>query len=141
MTQWITAVIGLLVGSSIIYFIRKDRLLVRHGMGWIFVAACLIILGLFPGLIDRAALWVGVAYPPTLAMILGFAALILKALISDIEVSRSEVRLTRLVQRVASLEADIRKLESMNQRSRPGNTDIASKVEETDSGETKPRDK
>ena len=111
MAQWISAVIGLLVGSLIIYFIRKDRLLVRHGMGWIVVASGLIVLGLFPGLIDRAAQWVGVAYPPTLAMILGFAALILKALISDIEASRAEVRVTRLVQRVAMLEADIRTLE------------------------------
>ena len=111
MTQWISAVIGLLVGSLIIYFIRKDRLLVRHGMGWIVVASGLIVLGLFPGLIDRAAQWVGVAYPPTLAMILGFAALILKALIADIEASRSEVRVTRLVQRLAMLEADIRTLE------------------------------
>ena len=111
MTQWVTAVIGLLVGFSIIYFIRKDRLLVRHGMGWIFVAVGLIFFGLFPELIDRAALWAGVAYPPTLAMIFGFSALILKALISDIEASRADVRVTRLVQRVAMLEADIRKLE------------------------------
>lgn len=111
MTQWVTAVIGLLVGSSIIYFIRKDRLLVRHGMGWIVVAAGLIVLGLFPELVDHAALWAGVAYPPTLAMIFGFATLILKALISDIEASRADVRVTRLVQRVAMLEADIRKLE------------------------------
>lgn len=115
MTQWVSAVIGLLVGSSIIYFIRKDRLLVRHGMGWIFVASGLILLGLFPGLIDRAAQWVGVAYPPTLAMVLGFAALILKALIADIEASRHEVRVTRLVQRVAMLEADIRTLEQKDQ--------------------------
>tara|TARA_Y100001954_G_C15304227_1_gene357459 strand:+ start:117 stop:494 length:378 start_codon:yes stop_codon:yes gene_type:complete len=108
--QWITAIIGLLVGLSIIYFIRRDRLLVRHGVGWICVAAALITIGLFPGLVDRAAQWAGVAYPPTLAMILGFAALILKALISDIEISRSEVRITRLVQRIAMLEADIRNL-------------------------------
>ena len=110
MMHWVTAVIGFFVGCLIIYFIRKDQLLVRHGMGWIFVAACFFTLGLFPHLVDRVALWVGVAYPPTLAIIVGFAALILKALISDIEVSRTEVRLTRLVQRVAMLESDIRKL-------------------------------
>jgi hypothetical protein len=116
MVQWITTIIGFLVGSSILYFIRKDRLLVRHGVSWICVAAGLIMLGLFPRLVDQAAQWAGVAYPPTLAMILGFAALILKALISDIELSRSEVRLTRLVQRVAMLEADIRSLEKQDQQ-------------------------
>ena len=113
--HWVTAVIGLLVGSSIIYFIRRDRLLVRHGMGWICVALALITVGLFPELVDRAAQWVGVAYPPTLAMILGFGALIIKALISDIEISRSEVKVTRLVQRVAILEAGIRTLEQKDQ--------------------------
>lgn len=122
---WITAVIGLLVGLSIIYFIRRDRLLVRHGMGWMCVAAALITIGLFPGLVDRAAQWAGVAYPPTLAMILGFAALILKALISDIEISRSEVRIIRLVQRIAMLEADIRDLNQNDQErsSRSPDTD------------------
>lgn len=125
MTQWVSAIIGLLVGSSIIFLIRKDRLLVRHGVGWIFVAFGLIVLGLFPGLIDRAAQWAGVAYPPTLAMILGFAALILKALISDIEASRSDVRVTRLVQRVAMLEADIKKLEQKDQGALPEQSDTA----------------
>ena len=122
---WVTAVIGLLVGLSIIYFIRRDRLLVRHGMGWMCVAAALITIGLFPGLVDRAAQWAGVAYPPTLAMILGFAALILKALISDIEISRSEVRIIRLVQRIAMLEADIRNLNQNDQErsSRSPDTD------------------
>ena len=123
MMHWITAIIGLLVGLSIIYFIRRDRLLVRHGMGWICVAAALITIGLFPGLVDRAAQWAGVAYPPTLAMILGFAALILKALISDIEISRSEVRITRLVQRIAMLEADIRNLNQHDQERSPKSPD------------------
>ena len=115
MMQWITAIIGLFVGGLIVFFIRRDRLLVRHGLGWICVAAALITVGIFPGTVDRAAQWAGVAYPPTLAMILGFAALILKALISDIEISRSEVRIVRLVQRIAMLEADIRELKQCDQ--------------------------
>ena len=51
------------------------------------------------------------AYPPTVALVLGGSALIIKAVSSDVERSLSEVKITRLVQRLAMLEADIKRLE------------------------------
>ena len=51
------------------------------------------------------------AYSPTVALVVGGSALIIKAVSSDVERSLSEVKITRLVQRPAMLEADIRRLE------------------------------
>ena len=117
MTQWVSACVGLGVSLAILFFIRRDRLLVRHGLGWILVAFVVMVVGLFPGLVDFLASWAGVAYPPSIAMVSGFGALIIKALISDIELSRAEVKMTRLMQRLAILESEISLLQSSDSAS------------------------
>jgi len=111
MTELFTGLTGLSVAGVITYLVRRDHIQVRHGVGWILVAGVFVVLGFAPSLLDKIALWLGVAYPPTVALVVGGSALILKAVISDVELSRSETRLMRLVQRIAMLEADIRRLE------------------------------
>lgn len=106
-----TGLIGVITALSIIVLVRKDHLHVRYGIVWIAVAALFALLGLFPVIIDKVAASLGVAYPPTLALTLGFAILVLKILISDIERSRNLVKIQRLVQRTALLEAEIRNLQ------------------------------
>jgi len=110
MISIVTGTIGLFVAAMIILLIRKDRLHVTPGMGWIFVAAAFSLLGFAPSIIDRVATYFGVSYPPILALTLGAALLIVKILLMDIERSRIELRNQRLVQRVAMLEADLRKM-------------------------------
>ncbi|MDB4048712.1 DUF2304 domain-containing protein [Luminiphilus sp.] len=111
MTQWISAFIGLGISLAILILIRRNRLLVRHGLVWVLVAGVVTAIGIFPQVFDLLAIWTGVAYPPTIALVLGFGALTLKALMSDIELSRVEVKMTRLVQRVAMLEWEINRLQ------------------------------
>ena len=110
MVPLVTGTIGLVVAVLIIGLIRKDRLHVNHGMGWIAVALIFALLGFSPGIIDRVAQQLGIGYPPVLALTLGIAVLTIKILLMDIERSRLEMRNQRLIQRVAMLEADLRKL-------------------------------
>ena len=111
MTDLFTASTGLFVAATIVYLIKLDRLQVRHGVSWMLVAAIFALFGFAPSLLDRLAVSIGVAYPPTVALVLGGSALIIKAVSSDVERSLSEVKITRLVQRLAMLEADIKRLE------------------------------
>ena len=111
MTDLFTAATGLFVAATIVYLIKRDRLQVRHGVSWMLVAAIFALFGFAPSLLDRLAASLGVAYPPTVALVLGGSALIIKAVSSDVERSLSEVKITRIVQRLAMLEADIRRLE------------------------------
>ena len=111
MTDLFTAATGLFVAATIVYLIKRDRLQVRHGVSWMLVAAIFALFGFAPSLLDRLAVSLGVAYSPTVALVVGGSALIIKAVSSDVERSLSEVKITRLVQRLAMLEADIRRLE------------------------------
>ena len=111
MTELFTGATGLFVAATIVYLIKRDRLQVRHGVSWMLVAALFALFGFAPSLLDRLAVSLGVAYSHTVALVVGGSALIIKAVSSDVERSLSEVKITRLVQRLAMLEADIRRLE------------------------------
>ena len=111
MTDLFTAATGLFVAATIVYLIKRDRLQVRHGVSWMLVAAMFALFGFAPSLLDRLAVSLGVSYSPTVALVVGGSALIIKAVSSDVERSLSEVKITRIVQRLAMLEADIRRLE------------------------------
>ena len=86
---------------------------VHHGLGWIVVATAFALLGFSPKLFDHVAHYLGIAYPPILALTLGMGLLVIKILLMDIERSRIEMRNQRLIQRVAMLEADLRKSQEM----------------------------
>ena len=111
MISVITGIIGLVVATVIILLMRQDRLHVQHGLGWIIVAIGFALLGFSPSIIDRVAKEFGIGYPPVLGLTLGIAILVIKVLLMDIERSRIEVRNQRLVQRVAMLETDLKKLQ------------------------------
>jgi len=68
------------------------------------------VLGLFPRIVDYVAVHLGIAYPPVLALMLGLVAVVLKILVMDIERSRNMIRMQRLVQRIALLEAELHDL-------------------------------
>jgi len=108
MASIVTGTIGVLVAGIIIALMRKDRLHVAHGTGWIIVAAGFALLGFAPGIIDSVASYFGVAYPPVLALTLAIALLVVKILLMDMERSHIEMRNQRLIQRIAMLEADLR---------------------------------
>ena len=111
MIPLITGAIGLTIAALIILLMRKDRLHVHHGLGWVLAAAGFSLLGFSPGIIDGLAQLLGIGYPPVLALTLGITLLVIKILMMDIDRSRIEMRNQRLIQRVAMLEADLKKLQ------------------------------
>jgi hypothetical protein len=110
MVTLVTGAIGIGVASLILFLIRKDRLHIRHGLGWFVIALAFAVVGLFPGIVDYIALRLGIAYPPVLALTVAVAVLVIKILLQDLERSRLEVHNQRLVQRLAMLEAEIREV-------------------------------
>lgn len=108
MISILTGALGILVAALIVLLIRKDRLHVAHGFGWIIVAVLFSLLGFAPDIIDITAGHLGVGYPPSLALTIAIVILVIKILLMDIEHSRLEIRNQRMIQRVALLENSLR---------------------------------
>ena len=111
MVALITGIIGFATAITIVILIRRDYLHVRYGLWWSGAAVAFVFLGLFPAFFDRIAIYVGIAYPPILALTLAMSILVIKILVMDIERSRNAIRMQRLVQRIALLESDLREMQ------------------------------
>ena len=99
-----SAAIGLTVAAIILFLVRRDQLHTRYALWWIPLAIGIGLLGVFPQITDAIAPIFGISYPPILPVLLGFVLVVVKILLMDIERSRNEVKLHRLIQRVAMLE-------------------------------------
>jgi len=126
----VTGIIGLATAITIVLLIRKDHLHVRYGLWWMATAAAFALLGLFPKINDYVAINLGIAYPPVLALTVGLTVLVLKILLMDIERSRNAIRMQRMVQRIALLEADLRDLQGS--RPSPDREPAAADAEDSD---------
>ncbi|TCO69871.1 DUF2304 domain-containing protein [Chromatocurvus halotolerans] len=121
MIALVSGSIGLFVAIAILVLMRRDKLHAGHGLGWFLVAVAFACLGFAPGIVDTIARWLGIEYPPALALTVGMAVLVLKLLLMDIERSRIEMRHQRLTQRIAMLEATLRHERTGVEKSVPEN--------------------
>lgn len=123
MVSLLTGIIGIATALTIVILIRQDQLHVRYGLWWMAAAVTFALLGLFPRIFDQIAAYLGVAYPPVLALTLGLVILVIKILVMDLERSKNAIKLNRLVQRIALLESDIREMqcneEAAEQKGKP----------------------
>jgi len=97
--------IGVIIAVVILFLVRRDHLHGPYAVWWIGAAITISVLGFFPRFFDYLARYVGVSYPPMLAIVLGFSLLLVKILTMDLERSRQERLIRRLAQRLAMLEA------------------------------------
>lgn len=111
MTQYATSVaLGVVLALGIFWLVRRDRLHGAYALWWLLIAAGALLIGFYPTLVDRIGVRLGVAYPPMLLAMVAIIAVLLKLLGIDIDVTRRERRVRRLVQKVAILELELRQL-------------------------------
>lgn len=111
------ALLGILIAGSILLLVRRGHLHGTQALWWLTVALAALGLGLFPSWVDRLGQMLAVAYPPMLLAVLAIFALLIKMVITDIELARRERRLRRLTQKLALLEYE---LQEVRQAQSPG---------------------
>lgn len=104
--QVTTTFMGIGLAALILYLIRRDHLYLMHGLFWVVVAVAAVVLGVWPGMINRLAAVLGISYPPAMLLLLASIVLLIKALHADMVNTRIERDVRRLNQRLAMLEAD-----------------------------------
>ena len=115
--QMSTAIIGGSIAIVIFFLVRRNRLHPRHAFWWLPIATLVLILGLFPRLSDLIAPYFGINYPPILVIVVAVVIMLVKLLLMDIDRTRYDVRLTRLIQEMAILESRISEIETLNEGS------------------------
>jgi hypothetical protein len=104
--QITSSILGLLLAGIILWLIRRDHLHSHHALWWLLVALIVMVLGIFPRLIDFLAYQLGVNYPPTLLFILGMGMILIKVISIDLHQSDLERKIRRLAQKLAILAGE-----------------------------------
>ena len=107
MIQAFATVFGLSLSLVLLLLIRRDRLHISHGVTWGVAVLSFALLGFAPGLFDTIAQQLDIVYGPTLAISMAIAALVIKALLLDIECSKLRVNNQRLGQQLAIVASDL----------------------------------
>ncbi len=107
MMHLVSAIGGLLTATLIIYLVRRDHLHTRYALWWIPIAFGIAILGLFPQLSDWVASKLGINYGPIIPLLTGLIIITIKILMMDIERSKNETKLYRVIQKLAILEQEL----------------------------------
>ena len=108
MTGQITAgIIGVLLAGAILYLVRRDHLHGSYALWWLAIAVVILVLGVFPPVIDWLGRATGIYYPPILPIIVGIGMILIRMLKMDIDRSQQERQLRRLTQKLAILEQEL----------------------------------
>jgi hypothetical protein len=108
--QIVSSVIGLVIASVIFLLVRKDHLLPGQAFRWFVIALAVAIIGLYPKIVDHIGIFLGIAYPPIIPLIIAIGAALIKILLMDIQYNRMQVTQDRIVQKLAMLEAELKQL-------------------------------
>ncbi len=120
MTSAVTAgIIGVLLAGAILYLVRRDHLHGSFALWWFAVAGAILLLGLFPPVIDWLGRVTGINYPPVLPIVVGIGMILIRLLKMDVDRSRSERQMRRLTQKVAILEQELRETRDERAKIRP----------------------
>lgn len=96
---------------SIFYFLRKKSLALKYTLLWLFWGLMMLVVLVFPGLLDIAVGWLGIYSPVNgiFAVVLFGVLVILISLTSIVSKQSEKIRI--LIQYNAELEKRVRDLE------------------------------
>jgi len=106
-TQVMMIAIMLLAVIYIINMLRKKKLDFKFGLGWLFIAVCILVLAAFPVLLDWISYLAGIVSPVNMLFFLGFALIVVIIFALSVTVSRLSDRVKKLSQEIAIIRKDM----------------------------------
>ncbi len=115
----IIAVLGsLILFVFVIDFIRRNLLKEKYAVLWISLSIVVTTLSVWKSLLDKLAIFVGVAYAPSLLFFVAFIFVLLILLHFSVVISIFHDKNKALIQELAMLKDKIEALETMAQADR-----------------------
>ncbi len=110
-------IVGVLIFLAIIvYYLAKKKLNLKYSHTWLAAGVGMIILAIFPQLVDMIGALVGIAAPVNTVFLFGGIFMLLIIFTLTMIVSHMNKRIYRLTQTQAILEKRVRELESTERK-------------------------
>ena len=102
---------SVLVALFILLRIRKKHLNIDDAMYWLFFSLLILVLGIFPDIAEWAATLIGVDAASNFVFLVMIFLILIKLFYVCIDLSIQKQRLTRLIQRLALMNKEMREEE------------------------------
>lgn len=106
--QIIAVIVSVFLLLGVLELVRRRKLTEEYSFLWILSALALVGLSLRRDVLDTAAGWLGVYYPPMVLLILLVAMVFIASLCFSVIVSRQRQQIERLIEETAILSAELR---------------------------------
>jgi hypothetical protein len=93
----------------VVRMLRRSQLAARYALLWMSIGVVLLFLATFPGTLDRASKWLGIAYGPATFFLGAITVLFIIVIHFSWELSRLEQRTQILAEELALLRAESEK--------------------------------
>jgi hypothetical protein len=94
----------------VLELVRRRRLAEEYSALWIVSALLLIVISLRRDVLDFAARWLGVYYPPAVLVLMLVAIISMASLTFSVILSRQQRQIDRLIEENAIMAAELREL-------------------------------
>lgn len=105
--QIVIAVIIISVLVLIINMVRKKKIDLRYALSWICLAIALLLLDIFPGIMEWMAELIGIKTPSNMVFFFGFLLLVIIIYSLTASVSRLSNKTKQLTQELALLREEM----------------------------------
>jgi hypothetical protein len=105
------AVLDILGLFYVVQLVRKNKLDLKYALSWFVVAVFVLIMDLFPTLMENLAELLGIASPVNMMFFCGFIFTLAIILILTVALSINAGSVKRLNQKIAMLDKRVRELE------------------------------
>ncbi len=98
-----TGILGAAIFLIILFLVRRGKLQEKYALTWFAIGMVVVVLGIFPVILDKIAVFTGISYAPALLFVIAVGVLLIQNLYLFIFASQNEVRIKELLQEVAVL--------------------------------------
>jgi hypothetical protein len=114
-----TGILGAIIFLIILLLVRRGKLQEKYALTWFAIGIVVVVLGVFPVILDEIAIFTGVSYAPALLFVIAVGVLLIQNLYLFIFASQNEVRIKELLQEVAVLNKLVAELREEDQEPPP----------------------
>jgi len=114
--QFFSVLGAVLLLTTLIWLIRRKKLLVEYSILWLAIFAVFALIAIFGGLLDRISAFFGILYPPAALFIVLLTGVFLLLLYFSIVISELKRKLYELAVRNALLDERVRSIEREKER-------------------------
>ena len=115
--QIVALAVSVLLLAVVLELVRRRKLTEEYSFLWILSSAALVALSIRRDVLDAAASWLGVFYPPMVLLMLLIVMVFVASLCFSVIVSRQRQQIERLIEEMAILSAELREERAARERS------------------------